>query len=52
MLRELNRLLPLMGIGATSCALMKTIEAGMPWSAALNMLFCGYCVSVALSRMK
>jgi len=52
MVRELNRLLPLMGIGAASCALMKTMEAGWPWSAVLNGLFLVYCFAVALSRMK
>lgn len=52
MARELNRLLPLAGIGVTSCALMKTAEAGWHWSAALNALFLVYCVAVALSRMK
>jgi hypothetical protein len=52
MARELNRLLPLAGIGVASCALMKTMEAGWPWSAALNGLFLGYCVAVAMSRMK
>ena len=51
-MQELNRLLPLMGIGAASCALMKTIEVGWPWSAAFNGLFLGYCVAIALSRMK
>ena len=52
MVRELNRLLPLTGIGATSCALMKTIEVGSLWGAALNALFLVYCVAVTMSRMK
>ena len=52
MVRELNRLLPLMGIGVVSCALMKTIEVGSLCCAALNALFLVYCVAVAMSRMK
>ena len=52
MIQELNRLLPLMGIGVASCALMKTMEAGWPWSAAFNGLFLGYCVALARSMMK
>ena len=52
MIRELNKLLPLIGIGAASCALMMTIETSEPLSAAINVLFLGYCVAVAMSRMK
>ena len=50
--KELNKILPVVGIGVASCALMKTIEAGYAWSAAFNALFLLYSAAVAMSRMK
>lgn len=50
--KELNKILPVAGVGVASCALMKTIEAGWPWSAAFNALFLLYSAAVAFSRMK
>lgn len=50
--KELNKIWPIIGVSATSCALMKTIEMGHAWSAAFNVLFLVYCAAVAMSRMK
>lgn len=50
--KGLARILPVVGIGVASCALLKTIEAGWPWCAAFNGLFLGYCAAVVLSRMR
>lgn len=50
--KELNKILPLIGVGVASCALMKTIEVGHAWSAAFNALFLVYSAAIAMSRMK
>lgn len=50
--KHLNRILPVAGVGVTSCALMKTIEVGHAWGAALNALFLVYSAAVTFSRMK
>ena len=52
MMRELNRLLPLVGIGIASCAFMKALEANWHGAAAFNGLFLGYYAALAISRMK
>ena len=50
--KHLNRILPVIGVGVASCALMKTIEVGHAWSAAFNALFLMYSAAVAFSRMR
>jgi len=52
LLKHLNRILPVVGVGVASCALMKTIEVGHAWSAAFNALFLLYSAAVTFSRMK
>lgn len=51
-LKELSKVLPTVGIGVASCALLKTIEAGWTWCAAFNGLFLGYCIAVVLYKMR
>lgn len=50
--KELNKILPVIGVGVASCALMKTIEAGHAWGVALNALFLVYSTAITMSRMK
>lgn len=52
LLKHLNRILPVAGVGVASCALMKAIEMGHVWSAAFSALFLLYSAAVAFSRMK
>lgn len=47
-----NKLLPIAGISAASCAILKNVEAGHAWQAALNSLILLYVVAVTMSRMK
>ena len=41
-----NKLLPIAGISAASCAILKSAEAGHAWQAALSSLFLLYVVAL------
>jgi len=47
-----NKLLPIAGVSAASCAILKSVEAGHAWQAAINSLLLLYAVAVTMSRMK